>query len=205
MGGWSRWDPETGQSSAGGFSSWRLGKTSGFPVTGTKSRVEEGALQGCEGGEPETKGRGVGILQAKPDGPSTLKTACESGCKRACVRACVCAWRRMWKSIQSVSLEAFSDCDVPLGVMLCLCVYRDRGYKPLSGSQGFCDPTKLGSPGFVCLLVLSDPQGVTFPESPVYSSKPRLHPESPAFSMPRAPPIHHYFVIIYFFLRSLSN
>lgn len=87
-------------------------------------------------------------------------------CVRACTCACVCAWRRMWKSIQSVSLEAFSDCDVPLGVMLCLCVYLDRGCKPLSGSQGLCDPTKLGSPGFVCLLVLSDLQGVTFPESP---------------------------------------
>ena len=77
-------------------------------MTGTKSRVEEGALQGCEGGEPETKGRGAGILQAKPDGPGTLKTACESGCKRLCVRACVyvCVCVRV-----EADVEVNSECE----------------------------------------------------------------------------------------------
>ena len=40
-------------------------------------------------------------------------------------------------------------------------------------------PTKLGSPGLGYLLVLSDPQGVAFPKSPVYPSKPRPYLDRP--------------------------
>lgn len=36
--------------------------SSAFPVTGTKSRVDEGALQACEGGGPELEVGEVGIL-----------------------------------------------------------------------------------------------------------------------------------------------
>lgn len=48
--------------------------------------------------------------------------------------------------MDSVSLEAFWECDVAWGFILCLCVYLNREYKPLSGSQGFCDPHKARLP-----------------------------------------------------------
>lgn len=41
---------------------WFFLISSAFPVTGTKSRVDEGALQACEGGGPELEVGEVGIL-----------------------------------------------------------------------------------------------------------------------------------------------
>ena len=79
-------------------------------MTGTKSRVEEGALQACEGGEPEPTGRGVGILQAKPEGPSTIKTACKSRCKRSCVCVCVCVCARACVWVEA-DVEVDGECE----------------------------------------------------------------------------------------------
>ena len=98
------------------------------------------------------------------------------------------------------------------GGLSCVCVFTwAEGTSLYLNLKGSVTPTKLGSPGLVYLLVLSDPQGVTFPVYPSkprpYLDRPRLHQESPASSMPRAPPIRAFPSLFYnhFFLCSLPN
>lgn len=97
------WDPERGLAGPrrGGHLSRQLLLraaliSSAFPVIGTKSRVEKGALQACEGGGLEPLGWGL----SKAGGTNDTKIACKRVCKRLCVGG-------MWRSMGSVSSEAF--------------------------------------------------------------------------------------------------
>lgn len=67
----------------------------------------------------------------------------------------------------------------PWGGLLCVCVFTWTGYKPLSGSQGSCDPTKLGPEPLPFALLLFPRPSASFSFQTLMESRSQSPPSSP--------------------------
>lgn len=93
--------------------------SSEFPVTGAKSRVEEGAVRAWEAVGRNQEAGCLAFFPGEARGTKDTQHCLEN--MYACVCLCV---GRMWRSVRSVSSETLSGVYMCLwGVMVCMCVY----------------------------------------------------------------------------------